>query len=100
MDEKELSILKQTATNIEEAITRWEGASKPVMIDSMKEQLVAEIRRQIKMINAKSGQGLGKDEVEQLIHSALGVYDSDKTGLADYALEPAGKFLPPYASKA
>ena len=91
LDEKELSILKETTDSIEISIKKWESESKSVMIESIKEELVAEIRNQMKTINAKSGRGLSKDEVEQLIHSALGLYDSDKTGLADYALEPAGK---------
>lgn len=90
MNEKELSMLTQIGVLIEEAIKRWETDSKPALIHKMKEDLIAEIRSQIKLVNANSGRGLSKDEVEQMIHSALGVYDSDKTGLADFALEPAG----------
>ncbi|XP_046650925.1 uncharacterized protein LOC124342007 isoform X5 [Daphnia pulicaria] len=90
LNEKELSMLTQIGVLIEEAIKRWETDSKPALIHKMKEDLIAEIRSQIKLVNANSGRGLSKDEVEQMIHSALGVYDSDKTGLADFALEPAG----------
>jgi hypothetical protein len=92
LKETELSILTQIGDSIEKAIKRWEADSKPALIEKMKEELFADIRSQIKLINANSGRGLNKDEVEQLIHSALGVYDSDKTGLADFALEPAGLF--------
>nr|CAH0105620.1 unnamed protein product [Daphnia galeata] len=90
LKETELSILTQIGDSIEKAIQRWEADSKPALIEKMKEELFADIRSEIKLINANSGRGLNKDEVEQLIHSALGVYDSDKTGLADFALEPAG----------
>ena len=92
LNEKELLILTQIGLRIEEAIKRWEADSKPALIEKIKEELFAEIRNQIKLVNANSGRGLSKEEVEQLIHSALGVYDSDKTGLADFALEPAGTF--------
>ncbi|XP_059352236.1 uncharacterized protein LOC130688242 isoform X2 [Daphnia carinata] len=84
------SLSSQMGIGVEEAIKRWELNSKPALIQKIKEELLNEIGLQIKLLNDDSGQGLGKDEVEQLIHSALGVYDSDKTGLADYALEPAG----------
>jgi hypothetical protein len=93
LSEKELSILKHIGVGIEEAIKRWEADSKPALIEKIKEELFTEIRSQIKLINANSGRGLSKDEVEQLIHSALDVYDSDKTGLADFALEPAGLLI-------
>lgn len=85
------SLSSQMGISVEEAIKRWDVDSKPALIKNIKEELLTEIRRQIKLLNAVSGQGLSKEEVERLIHSALGVYDSDKTGLADFALEPAGK---------
>lgn len=91
LDEKELFFVKKTAADIEEALKKWEADLKPVLIDHLKERILTELRHEIKVLDTKSGGGLSKDEVEQLIHSALGVYDSDKTGLADYALEPAGK---------
>lgn len=84
------SLSSQMGISVEEAIKRWELDSKPALIQKIKEELLAEIGVQIKLINADSGRGLSKEEVEQLIRSALGVYDSDKTGLADFALEPAG----------
>jgi SUN domain-containing protein 1/2 len=34
--------------------------------------------------------GLGEDEVRRIVREALAVYDADKTGLVDYALESAG----------
>lgn len=87
------SLSSQMGISVEEAIKRWELDSKPALIQKIKEELLAEIGVQIKLINADSGRGLSKEEVEQLIRSALGVYDSDKTGLADFALEPAGKSI-------
>lgn len=85
-----MSLLSKTAVNIEEVLNKWEKTVKPLLIENMKGQLIDEINSQMKVIISKSGPGLSKDEVEKLIRSALGVYDSDKTGLADYALEPAG----------
>lgn len=93
LDETEISVLRKIAAEIENAIKRWEADSKPMLISDIKDQLLVEIRQQIKMLNTNKVGGLNKDEVEQMIQSALGVYDSDKTGLADYALEPAGELI-------
>lgn len=93
LDERELTVLTKIAAEIEEAVKKWEADSKPKLISDIKDQLLDEIRQQIKMLNTNPGGGLNKDEVERMIQSALGVYDSDKTGLADYALEPAGKLI-------
>ena len=38
----------------------------------------------------KSGQKFSKDDVVNIVHEALTVYDADKTGLFDFALESAG----------
>ena len=38
----------------------------------------------------KTGQKFSKDDVVNIVHEALTVYDADKTGLFDFALESAG----------
>ena len=38
----------------------------------------------------KNGQKFSKDDVVSIVHEALTVYDADKTGLFDFALESAG----------
>ena len=88
--DSEKLIMVQVMTEVDKAIKKWERDSKPTLFNDLKEQLVLEITKQIKSIEMKSG-GISREEVEQMIHVALGIYDSDKTGLADYALEPAGK---------
>ena len=88
--DKEKLIMVQVMTEVESAIKKWERDSKPTLFNDLKELLVMEITKQIKSMEIKSG-GLSREEVERMIHVALGIYDSDKTGLADYALEPAGK---------
>ena len=91
IDDKEKLIMIQVMTEVENAINKWERDSKPSMFNDLKERLVVEITKQIKSMekSSKSG-GLSREEVEKMIHVALGIYDSDKTGLADYALESAG----------
>jgi len=83
----------QVMTEVENAINKWERDSKPSMFNDLKERLVVEITKQIKSMEKSSG-GLSREEVDRMIHAALGIYDSDKTGLADYALESAGKIDP------
>lgn len=50
-----------------------------------------EIIRQIE-INSRiaAGSGMSEIDVEKIVQKALAIYDADKTGLADFALESAG----------
>lgn len=86
------SAIEQRITKeIEKAILNLERELKPLWMNEIKTKLLAEITQQINNFNIQSGNGLSREEVKALIHEALGIYDSDKTGLADYALEPAGE---------
>ena len=57
----------------------------------VKEQLLVEMSSQIEAaLDSKLNAGMSRDQVEEMIAALLAVYDADKTGRSDYALEPAG----------
>lgn len=43
-----------------------------------------------------TGDALSREQIEGIVRDALATYDADKTGVADYALEPAGGSVRPY----
>ena len=43
-----------------------------------------------KLASHQNGQSISNDDVVSIVHEALTVYDADKTGLFDFALESAG----------
>lgn len=87
------------ASEFDKAIRKWESESQSKWFQSIEEKLLVEVSHRIQIQRANSGNGLNREEVERLIHSALELYDSDKTGLADYALEPAGNVFSPCPSR-
>ena len=91
MDTQRSAIEQRITKEIEKTILKLERELKPLWMNEIKTKLLAEITHQINSFNIQSGNGLSREEVKALIHEALGIYDSDKTGLADYALEPAGE---------
>ena len=89
MEEREREIIGQLTSAIEAMSLNWEKNSKSTLIQDYKNQVVIEVAKHMKNVDLKFGV-VDRDEVLKLIHAALKLYDSDKTGLADYALEPAG----------
>ena len=61
--------------------------------ESVEQKLMATIERAEQQMNSKSdgfSTNITLEEVKSLITQALAIYDADKTGQPDYALEPAG----------
>ena len=86
----EKAILDQITFEVGKTVLDWEKNAKMSLLQDSKNQVVIEVAKQVKNLNLKPEGSLDREEVQKLIHTALGLYDSDKTGLADYALEPAG----------
>lgn len=63
--------------------------AKQTLFNDIKSHVVSEVIEKAKL-EVMQSQGLNLTEVEKMIDSAIRLYDSDKTGLADYALESSG----------
>ena len=48
------------------------------------------IMEKMTILAHQTGQQFSKDDVVNIVHEALAVYDADRTGLFDFALESAG----------
>ena len=48
------------------------------------------IMEKMTLLAHQTGQQFSKDDVVNIVHEALAVYDADRTGLFDFALESAG----------
>jgi len=90
MEEREKEILSRVTYEVKRVALDWEKNGKMALLEDSKNQVVIEVAKQVKNIELKSEGGVDREEVRKLIHAALELYDSDKTGQADYALEPAG----------
>ena len=93
MKDREKEIFNQVTSEVERVVLDWEKNMKMTLLQDSKNQVIIEVAKQVKTLELKSEGGLGREEVRKLIQAALGLYDSDKTGLADYALEPAGIYM-------
>ena len=99
------------SADIARGINNWESRTKSLWFQELKEKLTSQLSQQIEEkidaaisaagVTAQAAPSIGEsppqvlnsqilEEVKRIIRSELALYDSDKTGMADYALEPAG----------
>ncbi|KRF98560.1 uncharacterized protein Dwil_GK22144, isoform B [Drosophila willistoni] len=90
LEEKLLELNKRTNNNIRDEIER----SSILLMSDISERLKKEILLSVDVkhnasVKALKGQ-IREEEVRQIVKSVLAIYDADKTGLVDFALESAG----------
>ena len=99
--ESDLKEAMQKALTEKELITKDElsrrlSETQQEMMYGLESEVLEKVRADPvimdKMANLalKNGQKFSKDDVVSIVHEALTVYDADKTGLFDFALESAG----------
>lgn len=91
LEQQLLELNERTNNNIREEIER----SSIVLMGEISERLKQEILLAVEARHNESSSQVGKlqlheDEVRQIVKSVLAIYDADKTGLVDFALESAG----------
>lgn len=90
LEQQLLELNERTNNNIREEIER----SSIVLMGDISERLKQEILLAVEARHNESSQvgklQLHEDEVRQIVKSVLAIYDADKTGLVDFALESAG----------
>lgn len=90
LEERLMELSKNTDIKIKEEIER----SGTILMEYISEKLKKEILLFIKEREKSSGGAvtlnLGEEEIRRIVKSVLAIYDADKTGMVDYALESAG----------
>ncbi|KAI1291973.1 SUN domain-containing protein 1 [Halotydeus destructor] len=89
-----LALMLQTAHKVNIDVKQSTGELNKRYEENIKfvltrlDQIVTERAAEVEHRNEAAGVTI--DEVKQLIRTSLEIYDADKTGLPDFALEPAG----------
>lgn len=91
LEQQLLELNSRTNNNIREEIER----SSIVLMGDISERLKQEILLAVEARHNESSREVGKlqlqeDQVRNIVKSVLAIYDADKTGLVDFALESAG----------
>lgn len=60
------------------------------VIERNNEQLLVKSAEAAASVSARVGGQLNEEDIKRIVQAAMAVYDADKTGLVDYALESAG----------
>ncbi|XP_053685075.1 klaroid protein [Sabethes cyaneus] len=98
------SRLKEYQEGVSTLIQQEMERSAAVLMKDISEKIQKEVLSSVQTfkselnIDAKAGRvtsdggggGMSEDEVRRIVRDALRIYDADKTGLVDYALESAG----------
>ncbi|KAL5286601.1 NCAPG family protein [Megaselia abdita] len=88
LEERLVELSKNTDIKIKEEIERSGTILMEVISDKLKKEILLFIKER-----EKSGTvtlNLGEEEIRRIVKSVLAIYDADKTGMVDYALESAG----------
>lgn len=90
LEQQLLELNKRTDNNIREEIER----SSIVLMTDISERLKREILLAVEAKHNESSQAeklqVQEEQVRTIVKSVLAIYDADKTGLVDFALESAG----------
>lgn len=92
LEQQLLELNRRTNNNIREEIDR----SSIVLMGDISERLKQEILLAVEARHNESSREVGnklqlqEDQVRNIVKSVLAIYDADKTGLVDFALESAG----------
>lgn len=60
------------------------------VIERNNDQVLLKSAEAAASVNARAGGQLNEEDIKRIVQAAMAVYDADKTGLVDYALESAG----------
>lgn len=111
LEERLLALAKDRDSSVMAEIERSSGVLMKTVTERIREEMVALLEQQrIEVLQAGAEQtaadaaaaaaaavaataaadGLTEDAVRRIVQDALAVYDADKTGLVDYALESSG----------
>lgn len=84
--------LNNLELRLNEAFLKAIDKNAGTLMDDINEQLKNQIKLNIQHEQSafKIGTGLSVDDIKRIVREILAVYDADKTGLVDYALESAG----------
>ncbi|XP_055855479.1 klaroid protein isoform X2 [Episyrphus balteatus] len=94
LEQKLSELSAQSSTDMKKEIDR----SGMILMKQISEKLKVEILRSVDLKQKQSAaeisgtikMALSENEIEKIVRGVLAVYDADKTGLVDYALESAG----------
>uniref|UniRef100_A0A7G3AXG0 Putative spindle pole body protein n=1 Tax=Lutzomyia longipalpis TaxID=7200 RepID=A0A7G3AXG0_LUTLO len=81
----------QFSGHVSEEIQRSAGVIMENITEALKGEILSLIEARAALNQANTAQmDIGEENVKRIVREALAVYDADKTGLVDYALESAG----------
>ncbi|XP_055686723.1 klaroid protein [Lutzomyia longipalpis] len=81
----------QFSGHVSEEIQRSAGVIMENITEELKGEILSLIEARAALNQANTAQmDIGEENVKRIVREALAVYDADKTGLVDYALESAG----------
>lgn len=90
LEERLVELSKNTDIKIKEEIERSGTILMEVISEKLKKEILLFIKEREKTVGATVTLNLGEDEIRRIVKSVLAIYDADKTGMVDYALESAG----------
>lgn len=76
-------------SNMEVEFQRSSGILMKTISENLKKEILAHLEKQ-RDVSVKVPGNLDDEHIKKIVAAALAVYDADKTGLVDYALESAG----------
>lgn len=88
----EKKLLSASMASLDEKMKLFAANTEQKISNEFKMELISELMERTKREVVPSG-GLDMSEVKKMVDLAISLYDADKIGLADYALESSGIFL-------
>lgn len=90
LEERLVELSKNTDMKIKEEIERSGTILMEVISEKLKKEILLFIKERERSTGGTVTLNLGEDEIRRIVKSVLAIYDADKTGMVDYALESAG----------
>lgn len=90
LEERLVELSKNTDIKIKEEIERSGTILMEYISEKLKKEILLFIKEREKCAGETVTLNLGEEEIRRIVKSVLAIYDADKTGMVDYALESAG----------
>lgn len=90
LEERLVELSRNTDIKIKEEIERSGTILMEVISEKLKKEILLFIKEREHIAGETISLNLGENEIRRIVKNVLAIYDADKTGMVDYALESAG----------